>query len=810
MKLTIPRNALICSALANGVLVPFAAAQDTAPPAQTPVIEVDAGVSLTLEYSDNVFLTANDKRGDWVVLLAPWVDVTVESRDYQLRFGASAEIASYADNSSEDYEDVVLSADGRFRLGPSSFAFGGLEFSSSHEDRNSPDDVNGLEPTDLRDISGYFGFGGTWQGRSYRLGVNVRDLDFEDTPAAGGITFNNDDRDRQEFEVGGRLGVASLGDGEVFVQGILNQRDYDQTLDDAGRARSSRGVEASVGYSGSIGPLEGEVTVGVLSQNYDDAGFETVTVPDIGLELVWQPSRATRVTGIVDRTIEETTLAGASGYVSTSAGVRLRHRAAQDVSLATYFFLTENKYEGIARTDTIAEAGAEIRYFFNPRVYLDAGYGFQQRLSDVAGVEYSGHRVYLSLGTDRLPNYEPRAGGRTRFDNGTLYVGSQIGFGTLQSTVDGPRGAGGSLTADFGDSGGIAGVFAGYRKNVGSLVLGAEADIEFSGLDWTHTGGRTFSVETGNTVGLSAIVGYMTPSRNLLYGRFGVFATDFESTYARAGDSAAISGTETGFSIGLGTEVPLGRGMSARMEYQIRNFSDYELGAVLGGGDDDNFANLQTAVRFGLVYDLGGNEIEQTDIAPTDFGGAYAGGTLGHNTLLSNNTGPRPAGATPAFTLDVTRAGQGFTGSALAGYGWQRNSLYVGVEAELETSSATWNIERDPTGRVYSLDKVGAVNAMLRVGKVVNDSVLIYGRAGVSVGKFDTDYTFAGSTTLQSDTLSGLRVGLGVEYAVAPKTHLRVEYNYTDYGTFSVDYGAGVDTFDTSESLFQVGMTYQF
>ena len=62
----------------------------------------------------------------------------------------------------------------------------------------------------------------------------------------------------------------------------------------------------------------------------------------------------------------------------------------------------------------------------------------------------------------------------------------------------------------------------------------------------------------------------------------------------------------------------------------------------------------------------------------------------------------------------------------------------------------------------------------------------------------------------QNDTLSGLRVGVGVEYALQPDVHLRMDYSYTDYGSHTVDYGAGVDSFDTSESLFQVGLTYQF
>ena len=145
----------------------------------------------------------------------------------------------------------------------------------------------------------------------------------------------------------------------------------------------------------------------------------------------------------------------------------------------------------------------------------------------------------------------------------------------------------------------------------------------------------------------------------------------------------------------------------------------------------------------------------------------------------------------------------------MAGYGYQVGSYYFGGEAEFELSSVGWDIERSPVGRIYSVEKIGAIGASLRVGYVVNDSVLIYGRAGFVRSKFNTNYQFAGNTVDQNDYLTGLRYGGGVEFSISQNLNLRLDYTYTDYDSHQVDYGSGVDQFDTSESLFRVGLNYK-
>ncbi|KUJ85188.1 hypothetical protein AVO45_16915 [Ruegeria marisrubri] len=557
-------------------------------------VDFDAGVSLAEEYTDNVFATSNDRRDDFVTIIAPWARLSLTGEKFSLGLDARAELGRYADYGSEDYDDYSVGADFRYQFDRQFFVFGGLDFAHEHESRSSPDAVFGIEPTVYDETSGYFGVGGRIDERRYRFGINARDLDFDDVDSISGIRIDNDDRDRTHLEAGGRIGVSKTENGEVFVQGIYEKRDYDTAVE-----RDSDGLRAAVGYTGSIGNARGEVMLGILSQDYEDPAFDTVTAPDFGLDLSSSIGDSTRLTGIVERSLEETTLTGASGYLATSAGLRLRHRVSQNVSLAGYFFLTQNDYQQTDRTDYLAETGLSLRYYFNPRVYLDTDYSFQQRQSDAAGAEYDEHRISLRLGAALDNYYDEGTGNLASWGASSFYIGGHVGNLATQTKVDGPRGSNGFLTADFGDNSPVAGLFAGYRANLNDLVLGLEAEVEFNDGEWPHSGARNFSVERGNAYSLSAISGLRTPGNALLYGRFGAISSNFTSQYQlHSGPVVTRDESELGFLLGVGAEIPLNGGLSGRMEYQLRAYDDYWIGAPQGGAGDDNFANVEKGPRY--------------------------------------------------------------------------------------------------------------------------------------------------------------------------------------------------------------------
>jgi opacity protein-like surface antigen len=367
------------------------------------------------------------------------------------------------------------------------------------------------------------------------------------------------------------------------------------------------------------------------------------------------------------------------------------------------------------------------------------------------------------------------------------------------------------LTADFGDHAAATSIFAGYRQHYGALVLGAEMDFEVNSTSWSHAGNRNFGVDRGNAFSASAVAGLQTQDGNLFYGRFGVVSAAFDSSYQRGAEPTVLDDArKTGLLVGVGAEVPLGHGLSGRMEYQLRAYEDYAIGSPADTATPDNFANVESAVRFGLVYDFAPAAQAAKPAVARDFAGLYAGAQLGHGLLQSDNTGPRPDDGAPTFTLVATRAGQGFTGGGYVGYGFQANRFYLGGEAEAELSSVDWNVERSPVGRIYSAQKTSTAGLGLRAGYVVNNNVLIYARAGMVRSNFDFDYSFRGAEVSQSTSLDGVRIGGGIEFAVSEKMNVRLDYTQTEYDANAVNYGLGEDGFDTTERLFRIGLTRQF
>lgn len=802
---------LRCLAIvAVGVVSANGAAGQDGEAAPAPTVSFDAGLSVGGGYRDNVFSTENDKTGDFLSLIEPFVSVSTAGDAFRLGASASAEIGRYASETSENYDDVTLRADGRYRIAEGFFVFGGGDYAWLHEDRSSPDAVNGAEPTKYTEGSVFAGVSAQTGDLALRLGANLRRLDYDDTPAPGLTppTIDGDDRDRRLGEFGGRLSYAVTPERRIFLQALYDRRDYDEPRDNAGFQRDSDGVQAAVGMSGRFGALSGEALVGVLSQDYDDPAFDRTTVVDVGADLTWRPTPGTTLTAALDRSIEETTVRGASGYVSTSLGLRVSRRIVGDLSARAFAFVTENDYQQVSRKDYVTEVGGGLRYHLTPNVFVSGDYSFEQRSSDVAGADYDAHLLMARVGAALEPAFDAATAPRATADGpGAFYVGVQAGHGGLAAAVDGPRGAaGGAVTADFGRSGKLGGVYAGYRRDIGGLVLGAEIDADYGDADWSDVANRDFGVRRRGSVGASAILGARARNGVLLYGRAGAVGTDFETHSGDRVDSVSDTETRLGLRGGFGAEFPIGGGFSGRMEYALTSYEDYDFGLTTPG---DNFANMESVARIGLSYAFGAQP--EQEIAPVDFSGFYVGAQIGHGLLEAENTGVRVSqGGARVNDAVIDRASVGLTGGLLAGYGETFGAFYLGLEAEAEVASVNWNIERDPAGRLYTMEKRGAVGVGARAGYVLNDSVLLYGRVGVVNGWFDSDYATATTAVSQTDTLTGVRFGGGVEFAVSDSLRMRLDYTRTVYEDFEVDYLTGVDGFEPSENLFRVGLSYAF
>lgn len=786
------------AAIAAASAMPLVVAAQTAEPE---VYSLDGSVTVEQAVDDNIYGTANNRESDFITRVMPRLEAKMETEALTARAIANAEYGRFASHDDEDYLDAEIGADATLRFVDGLSAFAGIEHAWDHEDRDSPDDVQGVSPTEYRRLGGWAGFEAVVGANTARVGINVNQFDFDDVDGTSG-TIDNDYRDRVMTESGARVTHALSDDRRVFVQGAYDRREYDAP---GAFDRDSDGVGFAVGLDGDYGALTGEVLVGFLMQDYADPALDDVTTFDVGAALTWTPAPLTRLRLSLDRTIEETTVfqngVPASSYTATAFRARAAHRVSPQVSIGADIAWQMDEYNGIDRTDHIGAFGVDARYYMTPHVWLGAGLRHIERNSNVGGADYAANVAMIRIGAQSAAEYAktalPGAVGRSEF-----YVGADVGHASMVTTLDGPRGSTGTNQASFGEDGFAGGLFVGWRRQVNDARFGIEAGAELADVEWIHNGDRTFSVKRSDLYSLSAIAGLDLSGGSFAYMRGGVVSANVETNYAEGVNSFSSEDREIGARLGVGIEAPVTAGLSARMEYVVTAWEDHNAGV---GGTLDNFADAEGMARLGLIWRFGADaEIPESE--PVDFGGFYAGALLGHGALMSGNTGDRNT-----FTLDADRAGFGAGFGVVAGYGRTFDNVYVGGEVDAEISSLNWTQERSPTGRVYSVEKTHTLGASLRLGYVVNDGLLVYARGGPVVSGFDTDYATTGASASSSEDKVGLRVGAGVEVGMSENLRLRLDYTHTAYDDFGISYGGtGRDEFENSENQFRVGVLYSF
>jgi hypothetical protein len=347
-------------------------------------------------YNDNIFATENDEEDDFITAVRPQVDVTSDWNRHEVSLQTGAEAGFYLDNDDENFVDYFALVDGRLDVVRETFLLGGVGFRHEHEDRGSPDDVAGEEPTEYDVYSANLG---AFRGRgriSARVDGNVDRYDYQDVDAAGGGEIDQDDRDRTHYTLTGRVGYEYLPDVEAFVRVIGRMREYDEL--EGGLDRDSTGYAAVIGTELDFtGKLSGEVFVGYQHTTYDDDTLNDIDGIAAGGSVLWNVTGLTSIRGFIEGSTEETTQAGASGYLALRAGASVEHELMRNVLLGAGITLGRDDYEGIDREDDIVIGNLSAKYLINRNFYAGAEFTHRTRSSDTPD-EYSQNIFLVRLG----------------------------------------------------------------------------------------------------------------------------------------------------------------------------------------------------------------------------------------------------------------------------------------------------------------------------------------------------------------------------------------------------------------------------
>ncbi|MCU7845045.1 MAG: outer membrane beta-barrel protein [Candidatus Thiodiazotropha sp. (ex Monitilora ramsayi)] len=343
-------------------------------------------------YDDNIYATKRAKESDLVSVVSPSVRIDSLWQRHTLDFSGGASIGRYLDISAENYEDLWLDLDAEYDISEESQVFAGAGLSRNHESRDSKESSEQRidEPTTYDAQRFQFGLNRMLGRTVLKIGATHEMLDYDNVG-----TLFNDDRDRTVRGLGLRLSRAITSKSQLFVQGVLNQRHYDEPQDKDGFERDSDGYKTAVGLIQAYdGGHQLEAYIGYLAQDYDDPRFSRVSEANYGFDLLWYPSAKTKVTAALDRSLNETTETGSSGYLYTGIDLQID----QKLSTNVLGFLNYNyglaEFQDVGREDSTQTLNLGLKYFMSTKLMLSGSYSYINNDSNDLGLVGSARETY--------------------------------------------------------------------------------------------------------------------------------------------------------------------------------------------------------------------------------------------------------------------------------------------------------------------------------------------------------------------------------------------------------------------------------
>ncbi|MBU2678549.1 MAG: outer membrane beta-barrel protein [Woeseia sp.] len=336
-------------------------------------------IGMEAHFTDNIFADPSISDEDFIYILNPGASLESDWSVHSLYLEAEAEIGRYDDNDSEDFDDFSLAAEGRLDISRSSYLGADLAFQRTHEERTSAENARNADLTVYDMNRARVSFMRRPNRLYVRLDASIADIDFEDA-RAGNRIINNDDRNRQESTQSLDIGYEFKPGDTVYLRGAARSLDYEQEIDDDGFARSGDGYEVVLGASRSISGLSAiSVYAGYFLQNFDDIRFDDFEGVSFGADLTWNVSNLITLNAAAARTIEPTSIFGASGVVAEYFELGLDYELLRSLIVSADFEIGKDVYEGIDRKDDVVGAGLGIKFMLNRNIYLYFGYDYSDR-----------------------------------------------------------------------------------------------------------------------------------------------------------------------------------------------------------------------------------------------------------------------------------------------------------------------------------------------------------------------------------------------------------------------------------------------
>lgn len=195
---------------------------------------------------------------------------------------------------------------------------------------------------------------------------------YSDAVLSNGTTVSLSDRNQTTGTVRGRIGYELSPALIPFIEASVGKTNYDDRIDSSGYQRSGDSYGAKGGVQVDMGEkLKGEVAVGYATADFDDSRLKSIDTATLDASLLWSPIRGTNVNIDLQTSIQPSTAAGESGYVSHQLTSTVDHQLRDNLVATTISGVTLRDYPSGSTISDETVYTASTGLVWNINRYLD-------------------------------------------------------------------------------------------------------------------------------------------------------------------------------------------------------------------------------------------------------------------------------------------------------------------------------------------------------------------------------------------------------------------------------------------------------
>jgi hypothetical protein len=256
---------------------------------------------------------------------------------------------------------------------------GGYRF--YREDTDDPDAIAGADKQS--NVQEFTAGGSIERDFGILRGTTALDLTrtvYSDAELANGTTVSQSDRNQTNGTLRGRIGYELSPALIPFIEATAGHTIYDEKVDSAGYARSGYTYGAKTGVQIDLGEkLRGEVGVGYEIGTFDDSRLSDIDAATIDANLLWSPLRGTDVDLNLQTSIQPSTTAGESGYVSHALTTTVAHQLRDNLVGTVLGGVTLRDYpsDSANSDETVYTTSAGLTWNINRYLDLTSTLGYE-------------------------------------------------------------------------------------------------------------------------------------------------------------------------------------------------------------------------------------------------------------------------------------------------------------------------------------------------------------------------------------------------------------------------------------------------